>query len=91
MLLLDTHRSGDVQIGALGVTHSWELDREIVARVRIPVIIAGGLGPDNVAEAIRIVRPAGVDSKNPDGQGRRKPHERPGEGAPICGAREAAQ
>jgi phosphoribosylanthranilate isomerase len=63
MLLLDSHRPGDVQIGALGVTHSWELDREIVARVRVPVIIAGGLGPDNVADAIRIVRPAGVDSK----------------------------
>ena len=63
MLLLDSHRSGDVQIGALGVTHSWEIDRKIVESVRIPVIIAGGLGPDNIAEAIRMVRPAGVDSK----------------------------
>jgi phosphoribosylanthranilate isomerase len=63
MLLLDSHRPGDVQIGALGTTHDWELDRKIVEAVRIPVIIAGGLGPDNVAEAIRTVRPAGVDSK----------------------------
>ena len=63
MLLLDSHRPGDVQIGALGVTHSWEIDRKIVGSVRIPVIIAGGLGPDNVVEAIRMVRPAGVDSK----------------------------
>jgi phosphoribosylanthranilate isomerase len=63
LLLLDSHRAGDVQIGALGLTHSWELDRKIVQSVRIPVIIAGGLGPDNVADAIRKVRPAGVDSK----------------------------
>jgi len=63
ILLLDSHRPGDVQIGALGVTHSWEIDRKIVESVRIPVIIAGGLGPDNVVDAIRVVRPAGVDSK----------------------------
>ena len=63
LLLLDSHRPGDVQIGALGVTHSWDLDRRIVESVRIPVIIAGGLGPDNIADAITTVRPAGVDSK----------------------------
>jgi phosphoribosylanthranilate isomerase len=63
MLLLDSHRPGDRQIGALGVTHSWDIDRTIVESVGVPVIIAGGLGPDNVAEAITAVRPAGVDSK----------------------------
>jgi phosphoribosylanthranilate isomerase len=63
MLLLDSHRRGDAQIGALGVTHSWDIDRKIVESIRIPVMIAGGLGPDNVVEAIRSVRPAGVDSK----------------------------
>src|SRR3954454_21464492 len=62
-LLLDSDESGDRQIGALGVTHSWELDRRIIESVRIPVIIAGGLGPENVQEAIRVARPAGVDSK----------------------------
>jgi phosphoribosylanthranilate isomerase len=45
------------------VTHSWELDRRIVESVRIPAIIAGGLGPENVRNAIRVARPAGVDSK----------------------------
>jgi phosphoribosylanthranilate isomerase len=63
MLLLDSHRPGDVQIGALGVTHSWELDRMIVERVSIPIIIAGGLGPENVIAAITAAQPAGVDSK----------------------------
>jgi len=62
-LLLDSHRPGDTHIGALGVTHSWDLDRKIVERVDIPVLIAGGLGPDNVVDAIKAVRPAGVDSK----------------------------
>lgn len=63
MLLLDSHKPGDGQIGALGITHDWDLDRQIVESVRIPVIIAGGLGPDNVVAAIRATRPAGVDSK----------------------------
>jgi phosphoribosylanthranilate isomerase len=62
-LLLDSYRASDRQIGALGVTHDWSISRRIVERVRTPVILAGGLGPDNVADAIRAVRPAGVDSK----------------------------
>ncbi len=62
-LLLDSHRPHDRQIGALGVTHDWSISRQIVEEVRTRVILAGGLGPDNVAEAIRAVRPAGVDSK----------------------------
>jgi phosphoribosylanthranilate isomerase len=62
-LLLDSHREGDVQIGALGVTHDWNVSRHIVETVRTPVILAGGLGPDNVVEAILAVQPAGVDSK----------------------------
>jgi phosphoribosylanthranilate isomerase len=62
-LLLDSHRESDRQIGALGVTHDWNVSRQIVQRLRTPVILAGGLGPDNAAEAIGSVRPAGVDSK----------------------------
>jgi phosphoribosylanthranilate isomerase len=62
-LLLDSSDPADRQIGALGVEHNWDLDRRIVETVRIPVIIAGGLGPENVASAIRTSCPAGVDSK----------------------------
>jgi phosphoribosylanthranilate isomerase len=63
LLLLDSHQPGDRQIGALGIPHSWDLDRQIVERVHIPVIIAGGLSPENVAGAIAAAHPAGVDSK----------------------------
>ena len=63
ILLLDSYDPDDRQIGALGTTHNWELDRRIVESVRIPVIVAGGLGPENVAAAIRASHPAGVDSK----------------------------
>jgi phosphoribosylanthranilate isomerase len=62
-LLLNSHRESDRQIGALRVTHDWTIGRRIVELVRTSVILAGGLGPDNVADAIRVVRPAGVDSK----------------------------
>jgi phosphoribosylanthranilate isomerase len=62
-ILLDSHRVGDNQIGALGVTHDWRISRRIVECVSTPVILAGGLGPDNVRDAIRAVAPAGVDSK----------------------------
>ena len=62
-LLLDSHRESDRQIGALGVIHDWAISRRIAGAVKVPVILAGGLGPDNVADAIRAVRPAGVDSK----------------------------
>lgn len=62
-LLLDSHKPGDNQIGALGVTHDWDISARIVRSVKTPVILAGGLGPENVADAISMVRPAGVDSK----------------------------
>jgi phosphoribosylanthranilate isomerase len=44
MLLLDSHNPGDKQIGGLGKTHDWDLDRRIVENVSIPVLLAGGLG-----------------------------------------------
>lgn len=47
--------------GATGLTHDWEIDRKLVELSPRPVILAGGLNPDNVADAIRTVRPFGVD------------------------------
>ena len=63
-LLLDSWDPGTRQFGALGRTHDWSLSRRIVDDVGIPAILAGGLGPENVADAIAAVRPAGVDSKS---------------------------
>jgi len=62
-LLLDSHKHGDQQIGALGVPHDWRLSARIANTVTVPIILAGGLGPENVINAIQTVRPAGVDSK----------------------------
>ncbi len=61
-LILDTQDPGIAGVGASGATHDWRVSREIVRSVRVPVILAGGLSPENVAEAIRAVRPWGVDS-----------------------------
>lgn len=69
LILLDSYRADDKQIGALGITHDWSVSRQIVQSLHVPVILAGGLGPDNVAEAIRVVRPAGVDSKTKTDKG----------------------
>ncbi|MBE7554002.1 MAG: phosphoribosylanthranilate isomerase [Anaerolineales bacterium] len=64
ILLLDTKVAGMPGVGATGVTHDWNISREIVARVgeRARVILAGGLVPDNVGAALAAVQPWGVDS-----------------------------
>ncbi len=56
-LLVDAHVPG--QYGGTGQTAPWRLLADF--RPGIPVILAGGLTQDNVAEAIRIVRPFAVD------------------------------
>ena len=45
--------------GGTGQTCDWDVAREAAARA--PVLLAGWLGPENVADAIRAVRPWGVD------------------------------
>lgn len=61
-LILDTQAADIAGIGASGATHDWAISREIVRSVRIPVILAGGLSPENVAEAVHVVQPWAVDS-----------------------------
>ncbi len=58
--------------GATGRTHPWEISRRLVRALDKPLILAGGLRPDNVRQAILEVRPAGVDAhtglEGPDGR-----------------------
>jgi phosphoribosylanthranilate isomerase len=60
-ILLDAGFPG--QRGGTGQPFDWTAAAPIVARVhaQMPVIIAGGLNPENVAEAIRLFAPWGVD------------------------------
>jgi phosphoribosylanthranilate isomerase len=62
-LLLDSGTPlGKVKVlGGTGTTHNWQLSREIVEAVNIPVFLAGGLNALNVQEAIATVKPFGVD------------------------------
>jgi phosphoribosylanthranilate isomerase len=62
-ILLDTgDPSAAVRVlGGTGRVHDWAISARIVQTVRVPVFLAGGLHAGNVAEAIRQVRPFGVD------------------------------
>src|SRR5580700_1054160 len=49
------------ELGGTGRTHDWTLSRRIRDAIRIPLFLAGGLTPMNVAEAIVAVEPFGLD------------------------------
>jgi phosphoribosylanthranilate isomerase len=49
------------ELGGTGRTHDWRTSRSIREAVGVPLWLAGGLTPENVAEAIETVRPFGVD------------------------------
>jgi phosphoribosylanthranilate isomerase len=56
-LLLDTYKKG--QVGGTGETFDWDLARQ--AKKYGPIILAGGLTPENVAQAISVAQPQAVD------------------------------
>ena len=58
-LLLDS-RTKD-RLGGTGITHDWNISKEIVAKSKVPVILAGGLTEKNVYDAVKKVKPFGVD------------------------------
>lgn len=52
------------ELGGTGRTHDWRISRRIRDEAGVPIFLAGGLRPENVAEAIGIVRPFGLDLCN---------------------------
>lgn len=60
--ITDTYDPATGASGATGKIHDWSISRRLVEMSDRPVILAGGLNPDNVRRAILEVRPAGVDS-----------------------------
>ncbi len=49
-------------VGITGQTCSWRVAAELVNQSGIPVILAGGISPENAFEGIKAVKPAGIDS-----------------------------
>lgn len=49
------------ELGGTGRIHNWEISARIRQLVDIPVFLAGGLNPENVRQAIEIVKPFGID------------------------------
>ena len=58
-LLLDS-RTAD-RIGGTGLPHDWSVSRRIVEQIGKPVILAGGLRPENLQAALKMVGPTAVD------------------------------
>lgn len=59
-VLLDTAGPSG-QTGGTGKPHDWHLSARIARALDKPVVLAGGLTPENVAEAVSVVRPYAVD------------------------------
>ncbi len=62
-LLLDSgNPNAEVKtLGGTGKVHNWDISRQIVTSVKIPVFLAGGLNSGNIYAAIQKVKPYGVD------------------------------
>lgn len=59
--LLDSFNLSTNQVGGTGLTHDWNKSRDLIKILDKPTFLAGGLNPDNVANAINLSNPYGVD------------------------------
>ncbi|GAA2965953.1 phosphoribosylanthranilate isomerase [Actinokineospora diospyrosa] len=62
MFITDTFNPATGAKGATGLVHDWDISAELARVSPRPLMLAGGLTPDNVAAAIEKVRPAAVDA-----------------------------
>ena len=60
--ITDTFDPRTTACGATGLTHDWRVSRLLARLLTKPLILAGGLNPRNVYDAIKEVRPAAVDA-----------------------------
>ncbi|MFC1885739.1 phosphoribosylanthranilate isomerase [Thermodesulfobacteriota bacterium] len=62
-LLVDSMDTGDgfERLGGTGKVGDWEAALQVVRKSAVPVFLAGGIGPHNVADALFEVRPFGID------------------------------
>jgi phosphoribosylanthranilate isomerase len=74
---LDTYH--EKALGGVGQAFDWDIAIQAKERTNLPLVLAGGLTPDNVAEAIRRVRPYAVDVSSGverEGQAGRKDYDK---------------
>ncbi|ONI81648.1 N-(5'-phosphoribosyl)anthranilate isomerase [Actinosynnema sp. ALI-1.44] len=62
MFITDSFNPATGAKGATGLVHDWGVSAELVRLSPRPLMLAGGLTPDNVGDAIEKVRPAAVDA-----------------------------
>lgn len=62
-ILLDSGRpKAEIkELGGTGRTHDWTVSAQLREAVKVPIFLAGGLNASNASEAIRVVRPFGLD------------------------------
>lgn len=70
--ILDSCNKQEGRVGGTGLTHDWTISRMLVQSTKKKVMLAGGLHPGNIRQAIEKVQPFGVDAnsrlKDPDGR-----------------------
>ncbi len=69
-ILLDTFLEG--KTGGTGSAHNWDISSQVVLKAGLPVILAGGLNPENVSYAVKSVHPYAVDTASGVETGGRK-------------------
>ncbi|MEO1430048.1 MAG: N-(5'-phosphoribosyl)anthranilate isomerase [Cyanobacteria bacterium J06633_8] len=62
-ILLDSGNQSLIvkELGGTGRIHNWDISKTIREQIKIPIFLAGGLKPENVALAVKQVAPFGLD------------------------------